>query len=61
MTKSATVWRPLGGQGDVTNDNEGDFLLLEDNSSHLLLENGDDIILEDSVVRAKSATVWSES
>ena len=59
MTKDATIWRPIGG-GDVTPENEGDFLLLE-TGDNILLETGDDILLEPSVVTTKAATAWEET
>jgi hypothetical protein len=60
MTKSATIWKPLGGTGETTPDNEGDFLLLE-TGDNLLLETGDNMLLEDSVYTPKAATTWTGS
>lgn len=60
MAKAATVWTPLSGTGEVTADNEDDFLLLE-NGDNILLETGDDILLEPVVVTAKAATEWSSN
>lgn len=60
MTKNATVWYPVSGQGDVNTDDSGDLLLLE-NGDKVLLETGDDIILEDITQVPKAATVWSEA
>lgn len=60
MTKNATVWRPLSGQGDVTNGTSDDFLLLE-TADKLLLETGDDALLEDTVFVPKETTAWSEA
>lgn len=60
MPKVATVWRPVNGQGDVENTNEG-FSLLQENGDNLLQENNNEILLNETVVTSKPATVWEDT
>lgn len=61
MTKNATIWTPIGGQGDVSTANDGDYLKTS-STDYLLLSTGgtDRLLLGATVVTEKSATVWSE-
>ena len=61
MAKSATVWKPISGQGDVTTDNDGAYLKIN-STDYLLLSIGstDRLLLGATVVEPKNATVWSE-
>jgi hypothetical protein len=60
MTKPTTVWRPNDGNGDVAPTNKDDFLLLE-NGDNILQESGDELLLNETVVTPKPATVWEEA
>lgn len=60
MSKSATIWKPLSGSGEVSNDNEGSRLLI-DSLSFLILATGstDKLLLGSTVITPKSLTEWS--
>lgn len=60
MAKTATIWAPLPGVGEVSPDSAGDLVLLETGDA-LLLESGDNVLLEDNVSCPKSLTVWAGS
>lgn len=60
MSKSTTIWRPLSGSGEVSNDNEGSRLLI-DALSFLILATGstDKLLLGSTAITPKSLTEWS--
>lgn len=62
MAKNATVWKPVSGQGDVTSDNDGDYLKT-DSTSYLILSTGgtDKLLLGATVITPKASTVWSDA
>lgn len=59
MAKTPTKWFP-GSSGTATDDNTGDFLLLE-NGDNILLEDGDDILLEDIAITERQPIVWTDN
>lgn len=62
MAKNATIWKPVGGQGDVTNENDGDYLKIN-STDYLILTSGSTnrLLLGATVVVPKPATVWSDA
>lgn len=62
MAKNATIWKPLSGTGEVSNDNTGSYLKI--NATDYLLKTAgstDRILLGDTVVKPKAQTAWSSS
>lgn len=62
MAKPATVWKPLSGTGEVTPDNEGDYLKTS-SADYLLLATGSTnrLLLGSTVITPKANTVWSSN
>jgi len=59
VTKTATVWRPQTGTGDVTNI--ADTFVITESSDFLITESGDFLILNSSIVTPKDDTIWGET
>jgi len=57
MTKSATIWRPRSGTGDVSTSTSVEALLTQV-SDTLITESGDTLILTATTVTAKADTAW---
>lgn len=60
MAKASTLWIPLSGTGEVSNDNEGITRITESGVTRIT-ESGTTRVLEDTVIIPKDDTVWSES
>lgn len=59
MSKSATIWRPQSGTGDVSTIST--TFLITDSSNFLITDSGNFLILDTSVVSPKVSTPWSST